>query len=263
MDCADCTGFPRLMSSAPTPPPVLAFRAVSLTYPNGVAALDGVDLTVPTGAFVSLIGPSGCGKTSLLRIAAGLETANSGAVTVDRDQLGFMFQDATLLPWRSVADNVALPLELRGAAKADRARTAAEKIALVGLSDFAGALPAELSGGMKMRAALARTLTPEPRLMLLDEPFAALDELSRAQLNDTLQQLYLQSRFSALMVTHSISEAVFLASEVAVLSPRPGRIAERFAAPFAYPRHPDLRFSAPFTALCGEIAACLRDAGAT
>jgi NitT/TauT family transport system ATP-binding protein len=250
-----------LAVASTTPHPALAFDAVSLTYPNGVQALAGIDLRVPAGAFVSLIGPSGCGKTSLLRIAAGLESAHEGAVTADRDRLGFTFQDATLLPWRPVSGNVALPLELRGVAKADRARIAAEKIALVGLMDFSEAYPAELSGGMKMRAALARTLTLEPRTVLLDEPFAALDELSRARLNETLQQLYLRDGFSALLVTHSISEAVFLASEVAVMTPRPGRIAARFAVPFAYPRAADLRFSAPFTALCGEIAAALRLAG--
>lgn len=240
----------------------LAFDGVSLTYPNGVQALDGVTLSAPAGAFVSLIGPSGCGKTSLLRIAAGLENYNAGAVFADSDRLGFTFQDPTLLPWRDVAGNVALPLELRGVAKAERRRIAADKIALVGMSEFAQALPKELSGGMKMRTALARELTLEPRLFLLDEPFAALDELSRGQMNQMLQGLYLTQKFTALMVTHSISEAVFLATEVAVMTPRPGRVAARFSVPFAFPRPSTLRFSAEFNALCGEISAALQAVGA-
>ena len=240
-----------------TPLPLLQFNRVSKRFADDTEALDSVDLSVEPGEFVSMVGPSGCGKSTLLRIAAGLETASDGAAHVRTRKIGFVFQDATLLPWRTVRANVELPLELEQVAKAERRRLAAEAIELVGLSDFAGHLPQSLSGGMRMRASLARSLVLQPDLFLLDEPFGALDELTRHRLNDELAQLFLEQRFAALLVTHSVTEAVFLSSRVVVLSARPGRVLGTFEVPFEYPRQPRLRFAEQFSRLAGQVSECL------
>jgi NitT/TauT family transport system ATP-binding protein len=189
-----------------------------------VAALDGVDLEVAPGEFVALLGPSGCGKSTLLRLIAGLDRADGGAVEVGGGGAAFVFQDAHLLPWRTVLDNVALPLELRGVAVAERLTQARAAIAEVGLGDAEGRRPAELSGGMRMRVSLARALVTRPRLLLLDEPFAALDELTRLRLDDQLRGLWLAQGMTVLFVTHSITEAAYLADRAVVFSPRPARI---------------------------------------
>ncbi|VVJ17405.1 ABC transporter [Amycolatopsis camponoti] len=237
---------------------LLDFRDVDLVFPDGTAALDGVDLTVDRGEFVSIVGPSGCGKSTLLRIASGLESASGGAADVSTSRIGYVFQDATLLPWRSVQGNVELLAELNRASKVDRTAKAAAAIGLVGLDGFEKHLPKQLSGGMKMRVSLARSLTLDPELFLFDEPFGALDEITRERLNDELLRLFVEQRFAGLFVTHSVSEAVYLSTEVVVMSGRPGSIVARFDVPFPMPRDPDIRFTPEFAELVGDVSHALR-----
>lgn len=238
---------------------MLAFEAVSKRFEDGTVALDGVDLQVAPGEFVTVVGPSGCGKSTLLRIASGLDTASGGVLRVATSKIGYVFQDPTLLPWRSVQANVELLGELDGLSRVERSRLANEALELVGLTEFARHLPRALSGGMRMRASLARSLTLRPELFLLDEPFGALDEITRQRLNDELLQLFLAQRFAALFITHSVSEAVFLSTRVVVLSGRPGRVLGSFEIPFDYPRAPELRYDEPFARLSGAVSACLRE----
>jgi NitT/TauT family transport system ATP-binding protein len=238
--------------------PVLTFNHVRKRFADGTVALAGFDLYVASGEFVSVVGPSGCGKSTLLRIASGLTAASEGDVRVDTDKIGYVFQDPTLLPWRTVQANVELLAELGGLPKQERRRRANEAIQLVGLSDFARHRPRALSGGMRMRVSLARSLTMQPELFLFDEPFGALDEITRERLNDELLQLFLTQRFTALFVTHSVNEAVFVSKRVVVMSGRPGRVLGDFPVPFEYPRPPGLRFDEEFAHLAGEVSACLR-----
>ena len=204
------------------------------------------------------MGPSGCGKSTLLRIASGLETQTQGSCAVDRDSIGYVFQDATLLPWRSVQRNIELLAELHGETKAECQRRAQEAISLVGLDGFADKYPRQLSGGMRMRASLARSLVMKPRVFLFDEPFGALDEITRERLNDELLGLFQREGFAGLFITHSIAEAVYMSTRVLVMSPRPGRITASFDIPFAYPRDHDLRYSPEFAELCGQVSHALR-----
>lgn len=240
--------------------PALRFDTVSMHYPDGTVALDGVDLTLAAGEFVSVVGPSGCGKSTLLKLASGLETQTAGEIWVDRGSLGYTFQDATLLPWRDVRGNVELLMELRGVLSPDRRRIAQEQIALVGLTGVEDQYPKQLSGGMRMRVSLARSLALDPAVFLFDEPFGALDEITRERLMDELIDLYLRKGFTGLFITHSIPEAVYLSTRVVVMSRRPGRIVADFAVPFAWPRRPDLRWDPAFTRLAGEISRALRHA---
>ncbi|MCU1376273.1 MAG: cmpD [Actinomycetia bacterium] len=242
------------------PDAALAFDGVGMTFPDGTHAIDDVSFSVGRGEFVAVVGPSGCGKSTLLRIASGLTPATAGSVGVDRSDLGYVFQDATLLPWRTVQDNVELFAELHGIDKERRRSLARDAIKLVGLEGFERHVPKRLSGGMKMRASLARSLTLKPSVFLFDEPFGALDEITRERLNDELLRLFLSEEFAGLFITHSVSEAVFLSTRVLVMSPRPGRIVADVAVPFAYPRSPDLRFHPDFAALAGEVSAALREA---
>jgi NitT/TauT family transport system ATP-binding protein len=237
---------------------VLRVEGVGKTFKDGTVALAGTEFAVSPGEFVSVVGPSGCGKSTLLRIASGLDRASTGAVQVDATSVGYVFQDATLLPWRSVRKNVELLGELHGLEKAERERRTTDAIELVGLTGFARHLPHELSGGMRMRASLARSLTLSPDLFLFDEPFGALDEITRQRLNDELLQLFSLQRFAVLFVTHSVAEAVFLSTRVLVMSARPGRILADLAVPFDYPRAPALRFTPEFAALCGAVSNQLR-----
>jgi NitT/TauT family transport system ATP-binding protein len=248
------------MSLATATEPALRFDTVDKTFSDGTVALAGADFSVTPGEFVSVVGPSGCGKSTLLRIASGLDAATGGAVHVHSTSLGYVFQDPTLLPWRPVRANVELLAELHGMDRAERRRRATEAINLVGLAGFEKHLPHELSGGMRMRASLARSLTLEPDLFLFDEPFGALDEITRERLNDELLALFQLRGFAALFITHSVMEAAFLSSRVLVMSGRPGRILAEVAIPFDYPREPSLRFTPDFAALCGEISAHLRGA---
>lgn len=238
----------------------LSFENISMQFPDGTQALEDVSLTIRKGEFVSIVGPSGCGKSTLLKIASGLFPQTSGIVKVDRSQLGYTFQDATLLPWRKVLGNVELLMELRGFSPEERRRIAMEQISLVGLDGFAEHYPKRLSGGMRMRASLARSLALNPSVFMFDEPFGALDEITRERLNDELVSLFMRNGFSGLFITHSISEAVYLSSKVVVMSRRPGQILEVFDIPFAYPRDPELRYTAEFANLCSEVSVSLRNA---
>jgi len=236
----------------------LSFSSVDMTYPDGTVALEDVSFDVKPGEFVTVVGPSGCGKSTLLKIASGLLPETGGSVSVDRERLGYVFQDATLLPWRTVARNVELLCELHGIDKAERARRAQAAIDLVGLNGFEKHHPRRLSGGMRMRASVARSLTLNPTVFLFDEPFGALDEISRERLNDEVIRLFGSEGFAGLFITHSLYEAVFLSTRVLVMSPRPGRIVAEFEVPFEYPRAPELRFTPEFAKLSGEVSAALR-----
>jgi len=238
--------------------PVLRFSGVGLTYADGTAALADIDLQLERGEFVSIVGPSGCGKSTLLRVASGLLEASSGSVEADQERLGYVFQDATLLPWRTVAGNVELLAELHGYPKQERRDLAQAAIELVGLAGFERHHPRRLSGGMRMRASLARSLTLDPVLFLFDEPFGALDEITRERLNDELIRLFLGRHFAGLFVTHSIQEAVFLSTRVVVMSARPGRIVAEIPVDLPYPREPELRYSPQFAAVAREVSTALR-----
>jgi NitT/TauT family transport system ATP-binding protein len=237
----------------------LAFDRVSMVFPNGTAALQDVSFQVDWGEFVVIVGPSGCGKSTLLRIASGLEKATGGRIRVGATNLGFVFQDATLLPWRTVQANVELLGELHGLDMEDRRKRADEAIDVVGLKGFERNHPKQLSGGMRMRVSLARTLTMKPEVALFDEPFGALDEITRGRLNDELLRLFLLERFAGLFVTHSIPEAVFLASRVVVMSGRPGRVLGEVRVPFDYPRETELRFDPEFAKVAGRVSTLLRE----
>ncbi len=229
----------------------LSFRNIDMVFPDGTEALRDVSFSVDRGEFVTIVGPSGCGKSTLLKIASGLLQQTGGTVDVDRERIGYVFQDATLLHWRTVLANVELFAELHGIPKGERRKLATDAIELVGLSGFENHYPKSLSGGMKMRASLARTLTLKPPVFLFDEPFGAVDEITREHLNDETQQLFQREGFAGLFITHSISEAVFMSTRVLVMSARPGRIVAEFEVPFDYPRHPDLRFDPEFATLSG------------
>jgi NitT/TauT family transport system ATP-binding protein len=248
---------------------LVAASAIGKRFASGVEALRGVDLAIERGQFVSIVGPSGCGKSTFLRLVAGLDDPTAGTLTVDgrspkearRKQLdlAFVFQDATLLPWRSVERNVGLPLELRGETDSDRV---AQVIDMVGLAEFANAYPAHLSGGMRMRASIARALATRPELLLLDEPFGALDEITRQRLNEELLRLWQEDLWTGLFITHNVYEAVFLSQRVLVMSARPGRLIADIAIPFEHPRAPDLRATPEFVQLADAISRQLGEAAA-
>ena len=225
--------------------------------------LEQIDLTCPAGSFTAIIGPSGCGKSTLLRIATGLEQQDSGRVTIAgedpravarRGELGVAFQDPALLPWRSVASNIALPFAVIGQPRSGVRERIADLIRLVGLDGFSEALPSELSGGMRQRVAIARALVTEPIVLLLDEPFGALDQILRRQMNLELQRIWLESQATTLLVTHGIDEAVFLADRVVVMGSNPGHIAETIDIDFARPRAPTLFRDPAFHELSASIA---------
>ncbi|MDQ2727415.1 MAG: ABC transporter ATP-binding protein [Actinomycetota bacterium] len=236
----------------------LSFDRVSMTYPDGTAALDDVSFDVAPGQITSVVGPSGCGKSTLLRIASGLVPASGGEVRVATERLGYVFQDPTLLPWRTVLGNVELLMELHRVAGDERRDRAMRAIGAVGLTGFEQYHPKRLSGGMRMRTSLARSLTLDPEVFLFDEPFGALDEITRERLNDELLRLFEVAGFAGLFVTHSIYEAVFMSSRVLVMSDRPGRIVADIAIPFAYPRSQELRFDPKMAAVAGEVSIALR-----
>jgi len=238
--------------------PVFTSTAVGLTYPDGTDALHNTSVSVADGEFVSIVGPSGCGKSTFLRLASGLIAPTSGTIT-RTGSVQFVFQDSTLLPWRSVRRNVSLNLELQKVGKSEIEDRTNRALALVGLLDSAEKLPRQLSGGMKMRTSLARSLVCEPDMYLFDEPFAALDEFSRERLNVELRSMLSTRKAASLFVTHSIAEAVFLSHRVLVMSPRPGTIVREFAIPFGPDRQQDLRYSPEFARLSGEIAQSLRE----
>ena len=244
--------------TATTTTGALSFDGIGMVFPDGTEALRNITFSIDKGEFVTVVGPSGCGKSTLLRVAAGLLEPTSGSVEIDRDRLGYVFQDATLLPWRTVRQNVELLPELHGFDSAERTRLSTEAIDLVGLNGFENHYPKSLSGGMKMRTSLARTLTLKPPVFLFDEPFGAVDEITREYLNEETLRLFQSEGFAGLFITHSIREAVFMSTKVYVMSARPGRIVAIFDVPFSYPRQPELRFDADFARLGGEVSLALR-----
>jgi NitT/TauT family transport system ATP-binding protein len=230
------------------------------TFANGTQALAELSADLAPGAFVSLLGPSGCGKSTVLRLIAGLDESSSGRVLWQHGpgRLAFVFQEPTLMDWLTAARNVALPLELSGTDRRAAEAEARRVLAQVDLADFAEAMPRELSGGMRMRVSIARALAARPDVLLMDEPFAALDELTRNRLNDDLLSLWLERRFSGVFVTHSVFEAVYLSQRILILSGRPGRLVADIPNPAPYPRVPGYRTSPELNALAAEILAVLR-----
>jgi NitT/TauT family transport system ATP-binding protein len=248
--------------------PVVALRGVGKTFANGVVALDRLDLDVRPGEFVSLLGPSGCGKSTALRIIAGLSEPSAGKIewleteanaAAGQRRIGFVFQEPTLMPWATVAANVRLPLKLAGLAPAAPARVDAA-LARVGLTGFAQSYPRELSGGMRMRASIARALVTEPQLLLMDEPFAALDEITRFRLNNDLLALWQSLGKTVVFVTHSVFESVYLSQRVIVMTPRPGRVFTELTIDAPYPRDERFRTSADYAGYCRTVSEALGSA---
>lgn len=237
---------------------VAAFCNVGKTYPNGVKAVEDLRFSVCEGEFLSLLGPSGCGKSTALRLLAGLATPTAGQVEwhdrTAQGETGFVFQEPTLMPWNTVAGNVRLPLRLKDQPVDSRVD---EALALVGLTDFRDAYPRELSGGMRMRVSIARALVTKPRLLLMDEPFAALDEITRFKLNDDLRRLWKQIGCTIVFVTHSVFESVYLSNRILMFTQRPGRIAAEFEVQATEPREGHFRTSPEYGAKCREVSATL------
>ena len=247
--------------------PMIELSGLTKRYGDGQTILNSVSLTISKGEFVSIIGPSGCGKSTVLKLIAGLAVPTSGTISVDgmtprnaRELIAFIFQDATLLPWRTVAQNVGLGLELEGIGKVPRNQKTSQLIELVGLQHMANAYPRELSGGMKMRVSIARALATSPRLLLMDEPFAALDEMSRDRLNEEVLRLRAEQNWTAVFVTHSVAEAVFLSTRIVVLAPNPGRVEAEFPIDLPATRTGELRETPEFEALVMQVSHALRTA---
>jgi NitT/TauT family transport system ATP-binding protein len=239
---------------------LVRFRQVDKRFANGTLALQGFDLALQSGQLTSLLGPSGCGKSTALRLIAGLEKTSAGTMesTLQTHELSYVFQEPTLMPWATVSDNVSLPLRVRKMPKAAIQVKVCEALKKVGLSDFASAYPRQLSGGMKMRASIARALVTQPRVLLMDEPFAALDEITRSKLNTDLLALRAQENLSIVFVTHSVYESVFLSDRIVVLSDRPGRVIGDIDIAQPEPRDELFRTSARYGALCREVSALLQ-----
>jgi NitT/TauT family transport system ATP-binding protein len=249
---------------------VINIQNLSLTFKTNdgpVHALSNIDLSIEKGEFISLIGPSGCGKTTLLRVMADLEQPSDGSIVVNgmspsearlKRAYGYVFQSAALYPWRTIARNVALPLEIMGLDKAERDARVQRNLELVNLADFAGRFPWQLSGGMQQRASIARALSVEPDLMLMDEPFGALDEIVRDHLNEQLLQLWDKTAKTVVFVTHSIPEAVFLSTRIVVMSPRPGRIHDVIESDLPRDRTLDIRETPEFLSLAHRVRDGLR-----
>lgn len=247
---------------------IIRMRGVSKCYANGTMALEHTDLDIWGGEFVTLIGPSGCGKSTLLRILSGLGAVTTGDVTwwgtptpvLERDdqRMAFVFQEATLMPWERVFENVALPLQLKGGLGTEAIRRKVnEALELVGLDAFQRAYPRELSGGMQMRVSIARALVTEPNLLLMDEPFGALDEMTRNRLNDDLLRIQQERRFTTVFVTHSLNEAVYLSSRVIVMAARPGRVIEEVRVDAPYPRGQEFRLAPAYLRHMARLSASL------
>ena len=238
--------------------PIITFSSVSKNF-GEISALENINISVNHGEFLALIGPSGCGKSTILRLASGLDSPSSGKIDISTDKVGYVFQDATLMPWRTVRKNVGLLAQLEKFDKEIIKKKTDDILELVGLEDFSDHYPIALSGGMKMRASLARSLVLDPELFLFDEPFGALDLITRGRLNVELLQLYTSKKFTSLFVTHSVEEALFLSSRVIVFSGRPGKIKGEFEVPFKYPRDTKIRYSSEFAELSGEVGKILED----
>jgi NitT/TauT family transport system ATP-binding protein len=267
------TALPSGVSGADeiAPRSLISLRSVSKVFRNGTEAIRRISLDIPKHPqFVSLLGPSGCGKSTLLRIISGLENCSSGSVEWPRsirdvneqkiDEIGFVFQEPTLQPWSTVFDNVYLPLRLKGQSRSDARARVMDVLTLVRLDRFADNYPRQLSGGMKMRVSVARALATRPRLLLMDEPFAALDEITRLQLNDDLLQLWQAQGFTVIFVTHSIFESVYLSNRIVVIGARPGRVIADVQIDAPYPRSEQFRMSGAYNEYCRYVSAQLRAA---
>ena len=248
-----------------TQTPIVEFKDVRKRYGEGPLILDGISFAAQRGDFITLIGPSGCGKSTILRLISGLSPISGGEIAIDRaatigvgEERAFVFQEPTLLPWLNVMRNVELPMRLRGANRAQRIEVARRSLALVGLADRAGYYPRQLSGGQKMRVSIARALSVFPHILLLDEPFGALDEITRDHLNEELLAIRQQQAWTAFFVTHSVAEAVFLSSRVFVLSANPGRLHREVRIGLPYPRTEDTRQSDEYQHLVAELSRLLR-----
>jgi NitT/TauT family transport system ATP-binding protein len=263
---------PRSATDDAMAPPIVSLRGVSKTYDNGTQALAGVDLDIRAGDFVALVGPSGCGKSTLLRVLAGLAGASIGhaawwggafaATGGSGRRIGFVFQSPTLMPWASVAANVRLPLDLARIPRQEANGAVVRALDRVGLARASRHLPRELSGGMQMRASIARALVTEPDLLLMDEPFGALDEFTRQRLDGELLGLWLAQRFTVVFVTHSIHEAVFLSTRVVVMAAHPGRIVDTWDVDEPYPRDESFRLSPAFAAIAQQVSKSVAKASA-
>ncbi len=261
--------MPMLQATAPhSTAPLVALRGVGKAFPNGTRALAGLDLEVRQGEFVSLLGPSGCGKSTALRIIAGLSEPTQGAVewspaaaaADSESRIGFVFQEPTLMPWATVFNNALLPLKLKHAPADKSAELVEAALDRVGLQKFHRAYPRELSGGMRMRVSIARALVTEPALLLMDEPFAALDEITRFKLNNDLLQVWQALRTTVVFVTHSVFESVYLSSRIVVMAARPGRVFTELGIDAPYPRDQDFRTSAEYAAFCRRTSEALAQA---
>ena len=255
-------------AAAPPAPPLVALRGVDKLYSNGVLALQGFDLAVGQGEFVSLLGPSGCGKSTALRLIAGLGDLSAGAITWSnrggtaagaRGEIGFVFQEPTLMPWATVSRNIQLPLTLQNVPAAEARDRVEEAVRQVGLEGFQEAYPRELSGGMRMRVSIARALITRPRILLMDEPFASLDEITRIRLNNDLLHLWETHRWTVVFVTHSVYESVYLSSRISVMSARPGRVTTDVAIGAPYPRDESYRTSTVYNEYCRVVSARLAE----
>ncbi|HVA12082.1 MAG TPA: ABC transporter ATP-binding protein [Stellaceae bacterium] len=247
------------------PPPLVEIARIGKSFRNGTVALADIDLAVAPGAFLSLLGPSGCGKSTLLRLIAGLSSPSAGTIArhgIAAGRIGFVFQEPTLMPWANVWDNTYLPLRLLGVSRADAAPSIAATLASVGLDGFAAVYPRELSGGMRMRVSIARALVTAPQLLLLDEPFAALDEITRFKLNEDLLALWQRHHWTVIFVTHSVFESVFLSNRIVVMTRRPGRIVADLPIDLPYPREAALRTAPDYTAQCARLSRILAEAAA-
>jgi len=245
------------------PETLVAAAALAKSFRNGIAALSSVDLAVSRGEFVGVLGPSGCGKSTLLRILAGLTEPTAGRLERSgdlADNIGFVFQEPTLMPWATVWDNVYLPLRLRGAGRAAAAPRIGAMLESLGLGEFAFAYPRQLSGGMRMRVSIARALVTEPALLLLDEPFAALDEITRFKLNEELRALWQMHRCTIVFVTHSVFESVFLTNRIVVMTKRPGRIVADLPVNLPEARNASLRLTPLYVEVCRAVSAKLAEA---
>lgn len=244
-------------------PTLVSLNGVGKTFANGTRALAGLDLDVEAGDFLTLLGPSGCGKSTALRLIAGLAEPSGGRVRWQsgaRPDVGFVFQEPTLMPWAPVSDNVWLPLRLKGMSRREAAPRIAATLAMVGLADFASTFPRELSGGMRMRVSIARALVLAPPILLLDEPFAALDEITRLKLNDDLLRLKSELGTTIVFVTHSVYESVYLSTRIAVFGARPGRIVETLDIGEPMPRSEEFRLSPSYADHCRRASAALKRA---
>ena len=243
---------------------LLSLKCVSKTFVSGTQALGAVDLSVAEGEFLSLVGPSGCGKSTVLRLIAGLIAPSSGTVSfaAGKPETAFVFQEPTLMPWANALTNARLALDLEGVPRAEAEPRAAAALARVGLAGFEHAYPRELSGGMKMRVSIARAIAAKPKLLLMDEPFAALDELARQSLNDDLLKLWREDGLTVVFVTHSVYESAYLSTRVAVMSPRPGRVADEIALEQLDARDESYRLTPAFSDAARRISAALKEKAA-